>query len=161
MSFVQQARDLLALDWPDMRVLEVGSYNVNGSVRELFHMAKEYVGIDIEDGPGVDRVVSSHELIHTFGYVSFDVVLCCEMLEHDSDPWLTMEQVWAVLKPGGFAVFTARGNGFHHHNPPDRWRFLPDGFQALFDGAGFHTRLITEDWQAPGLFAVVEKLQWP
>lgn len=156
MSFVEQAKALLALDWPDHRVLEVGSYNVNGSVRDLFPDVAEYVGIDIEDGPGVDMVLSSHDL-HMHWQDWFDVVLCCEMLEHDTDPRATIEQIYGVLKPGGFALVTARGNGFQFHNPPDRWRFLPDGFQALFDAVGFHVQAIVEDWQAPGLFAIVER----
>lgn len=156
MDFVKQARDLLALDYGDMRVLEIGSYNVNGSVRELFPDVAEYIGIDIVEGPGVDQVMSSHDASDVW-IEWFDVVLCCEMLEHDAAPWLTMDEVYNALKQGGHAIFTARGNGFKYHDPPDRWRFLPEGFQALFDYAGFEVRAIVEDWQVPGLFSIVRK----
>ena len=37
-------------------ILEVGSYNVNGSLRLLIesYCPLEYIGVDIEKGPGVD-----------------------------------------------------------------------------------------------------------
>ena len=38
---------------PEMEsVLEIGSYNVNGSLRSLKPIGSEWTGIDIEDGPG-------------------------------------------------------------------------------------------------------------
>ena len=37
------------------RVVEVGSRDINGSIRELVD-ADTYVGIDLEEGPGVDVV---------------------------------------------------------------------------------------------------------
>jgi 23S rRNA G2069 N7-methylase RlmK/C1962 C5-methylase RlmI len=38
------------------RVLEIGSYDVNGGIRHLFRGASDYVGVDLDHGPGVDRV---------------------------------------------------------------------------------------------------------
>ena len=60
-------------------VLECGSYNVNGSVRDLF-TAREYVGLDWRPGPGVDVVSLVHE--YQPGRM-FDTVISTEMLEHD------------------------------------------------------------------------------
>lgn len=34
-----------------LRVLEIGSYDVNGSVREIFGGCSEYVGVDLREGP--------------------------------------------------------------------------------------------------------------
>jgi hypothetical protein len=42
------------------RVLEMGSYNVNGSVRDMFALAGRYVGVDLVEGPGVDLVGFGH-----------------------------------------------------------------------------------------------------
>ena len=43
----------------DASVLEIGSYDVNGTVRKLFAAAGHYVGVDLVEGPGVDVVGSA------------------------------------------------------------------------------------------------------
>jgi hypothetical protein len=35
------------------RILEVGSQNVNGTLRDFIPFEGEYVGIDVNNGPGV------------------------------------------------------------------------------------------------------------
>lgn len=61
------------------RVLEVGSFNVNGSVRDYFS-ACDYTGIDWRPGPGVDVVTLAHEAVFA---AAFDTVISASMLEHD------------------------------------------------------------------------------
>ena len=131
--------------------LELGALDINGSVRPLF--AGRYVGIDPEDGPGVDQVMSAHEAGIKFGPASFDVVVCCEMLEHDPAPWLSMAAVRRVLRPGGHLLVTARGNRFPlHEHPHDYWRFMPSSFELLLDLAGCDVIDVSEDPQVPGVF---------
>ena len=36
------------------RVLEIGAMNVNGSLRDHMRPDMDYIGIDMEEGPGVD-----------------------------------------------------------------------------------------------------------
>ena len=117
------------------RVLEVGSYNVNGSPRCVIQ-AQEYIGVDMAPGPGVDIVCNAHDLIERFGRESFDVVISCEMIEHDSDPAKSVEAMRAVLKPGGLLVITSPANGFPEHRfPKDYFRFMPDYYRdVLFKG---------------------------
>lgn len=84
------------------RVLEIGSRNVNGTVRRFFKDC-DYVGIDCTPGPCVDVVCLAHE------YDSdepFDVVVSCEAFEHD--PYLpkTVENAMRLLRPGGLFVGT-------------------------------------------------------
>ena len=117
------------------RVLEVGSYNVNGSPRCVIQ-AQEYIGVDMAPGPGVDIVCNAHDLVERFGRESFDAVICCEMIEHDSDPFRSVEAMRAVLKPGGTLVITSPANGFPEHRfPKDYFRFMPDYYRdVLFAG---------------------------
>jgi hypothetical protein len=65
-------------------VLEVGSLDVNGSLRPLLEEVcpRTYVGIDIITGPGVDQVCSAEQLIERFGAELFEAVVSTEMLEH-------------------------------------------------------------------------------
>ena len=60
------------------KVLEVGSRNVNGTLRRIIENFKpeKYLGIDIIEGKGVDKVCNANELINEFGSNSFDVVIC-------------------------------------------------------------------------------------
>src|SRR5947208_8594501 len=69
------------------RVLEIGSADRNGSLRpiiESYHPS-EYVGIDVEPGPGVDRVAEAGQIAQVFGEESFDLVVSTETLEHIRD----------------------------------------------------------------------------
>ena len=63
----------------DASVLEVGSYCINGTVREHFKKTQQYIGVDWRKGPGVDKVYFAHEM----DLGQFDVVISASMLEHD------------------------------------------------------------------------------
>jgi SAM-dependent methyltransferase len=112
------------------RTLELGSADVNGSVRPLF--SGEYVGIDHDtQAAGVDMFMSAAAL--TFDDASFDTVVSTSMLEHDPAFWRTLTEVGRVLRPGGFLVLTTVSTGFGYHNPPDYWRFEMDTIPLLAD----------------------------
>lgn len=132
------------------RVLDVGALDINGTARDVITDASEYIGVDLDSGPGVDLVADAHELEAWLEPGSFDVVLCLEMLEHDDAPWLTVAQLARMVRPGGLVLITARGNGFPEHNRPDRWRFMRDGMVALCEAGGLHVRRIAGDPQVSG-----------
>jgi SAM-dependent methyltransferase len=160
MEWVEQKVRQHALVSPQHDVLEVGSRDINGTVRRLFQGVRQYTGIDAIGGPGVDRVLDAHRLGEAFPENQFDVVVSTEMLEHDSAFWRSVEQMGRVLRPGGFMLLTARGNGFWIHDyPHDYWRFLPDSFRQLFELAGCDSIEIIEDWHPghPGVFGLGRK----
>jgi SAM-dependent methyltransferase len=112
------------------KVLDVGSFDVNGCVREYF---EDYTGVDMRPGPNVDKVCNAECLPFEDNY--FDHVLCLESLEHMACFWLCVDEMKRVLKPGGTLVLTAAGNGFQPHDfPSDYWRFLPAGLEELLKG---------------------------
>lgn len=155
MDWVLAKKHQYGLDGP-LHILEVGSYNVNGSVRTLFDQTN-YLGVDIEDGPGVDMVLSAHALSTELGFERFDLVVSTEMLEHDRKPWRSLYNMCDVLEDGGLLLVTARGNGFGEHNPPDRFRFMEQGFHDIIEDAGFEVLEVTADPQAQGWFGVGRK----
>src|SRR5690348_11267861 len=117
-------------DMRGQRVLEVGSLNVNGSMRQWveMHQPAEYIGVDLISGPGVDKKLDAGLLVKEFGANTFDLVISTEMLEHVPDAKGVIVQMKRVLKPGGFLLITTRSEGFPFHEyPVDAWRFeLPD-----------------------------------
>jgi len=121
-------------------VLEVGSFNVNGSVRPLFADKSRfptYVGIDIREGPEVDLVMDSHHL--RYPSESWDIIVSCDTLEHDSRPWESLKEFHRVLRPNGWLVVVMSGIGFHeHHYPSDYWRATTNGLRELMKYGGFN-----------------------
>ena len=130
------------------RVLELGSLNVNGSVRDFFAGATTYIGVDKQHGPGVDLVLDANKL--SFEDDSFDVVVSTEMLEHDPHPWLTIQEAYRVLKPNGTLLLTTRGPEFPLHDyGGDYYRYTGDALEALAKYAGLEVYLVEDD-QFPG-----------
>jgi len=114
-------------------VLEVGSLNVNGSVRQVFGNASEYIGVDMREGKDVDFVVNGHDLVEKYGEARFEMVVCCETLEHDDQFWVTVDNMRRVLKPGGWMIITNPGTDVIRHNyPGDYYRFFSDAYKYFF-----------------------------
>ena len=120
-------------------VLEVGSRDVNGTVRGLFKNASSYLGIDLFPGGGVDQVADGADC--DLGR-KFDVVVCCEVLEHARRPGAVVANSLRHLRKGGKLVITCAG--------PTRVPHSNDG-GALRDGEHYRN-VYAEDlfaW-APG-----------
>lgn len=93
------------------RVLECGSYEMNGSPRDLFQEAS-YTGLDWRAGPGVDEVC----LVHDYRPAQpFDVVLSMEMLEHDPHWQRSLQAMIGFLAPGGALLLTWAAPGRAEH----------------------------------------------
>lgn len=136
--------------WEGASVLEVGSRNVNGSVRDLIEPhASEYIGVDMIGGDGVDRICRGENLVERFGLFSFDVVVSTETLEHCQQWQHVIENIKAVARET--VVLTTRSPGFpYHEHPGDYWRFTHETMEFAF--ADFLTKHIEQDKQFPGVF---------
>lgn len=101
--------------WGDVKVaLDLGSFDINGSVRRILGPEWGVLGIDARPGPGVDRVLEGHRItVQEFG--NFPLVTCCEVFEHD--PWwsLTLRTLWYLVAPGGLMIVTCAGPGRAPH----------------------------------------------
>jgi cephalosporin hydroxylase len=109
-------------------ILDVGSYDVNGSLKPIFQKGK-YVGMDMEAGPNVDVVSDAHDI--PFKNDFFDIIISSSCFEHDDMFWVTFLEMCRVLKPGGFMYIQAPSNGPYHGYPGDNWRFYIDSWKAL------------------------------
>lgn len=122
----------------EVRVLDVGSYSVNGNYKSLFARTKaKYVGLDLIPGPNVDLVVKDPYDWKEIEDESFDFIISGNAFEHIEYPWLTIEQIYKKLKPEGFICILAPFAHVEHKYPTDCYRYLSDGFIALAKWANF------------------------
>ena len=101
-AFLQRARQQYPWLFMRSRVLEAGSYDINGSPRPVFTDC-QYTGLDWRAGPGVDVVGLAHEYAPE---QPFDTVVSTEMLEHDPHWQRSLENLVAHLAPGGGLFLT-------------------------------------------------------
>ena len=140
-------------------VLEVGSFDVNGSIRSLFPQ-DGYVGLDMRAGAGVDLVVDILDMPKKLRR-KFNTVVTTETLEHITEPWRAVEQMYAALRPGGLFIGTWVFAWGIHEYPSDYWRGTPAGFDYLLRRVGFENiQVVTQggDEAHPiGIWAVARK----
>ena len=143
------------------KVLEIGSKDITGNVREYFSDAQEYIGTDMERGFNVDLIIDAHNLLKKFKPGSFDTLLCFEMLEHDCQFWTTTEIIHKLVKKGGFLMISTPTFGFPlHRHPKDYFRYGEDAFREIFF-KGFKILTLDEvkdDYGNPGICCLGQKL---
>lgn len=120
----------------ELKILDVGSYNMGGSYKALFdEPAWDYTGMDLVPGAGVDIVVRDcYEWKEIEGAI-YDVVISGQAFEHMPYFWLVMQEIARVLKPDGICCIIAPGAGPEHRCPVDCYRFYPDGMIAIAEYA--------------------------
>lgn len=132
-----------------LSVLDIGSYDVNGSYKPIFkHPGWTYVGLDQAIGPNVDVVASDPHAL-PFDDNKFDVVVSGQAFEHMEFFWIAMLEIARVLKSGGKAIIIAPSKGYEHRYPIDCWRFYPDGFQTLGKWSGLEVLSSISDLADP------------
>lgn len=82
-------------------------------------------------GDNVDVVANAHSLPFD---EEFDCVVCLETLEHDDNPFMTIDEAHRVLKIGGYLIVCSPSINFPRHNyPSDYFRFTADGLCAVMN----------------------------
>lgn len=120
------------IDKAKIKVLDVGSYDINGSYSNLLNKEKfEYSGLDIEEGPNVDIAVKNPYDWSEVATDSFDVVISGQTFEHVEFFWITMSEMTRVLKKDGLLLLIAPNSANEHRYPVDCYRFYSDGMIAL------------------------------
>ena len=110
-------------------LLEVGSLNVNGSLREVLPVD---FGIDMRPGEGVDSVCLAEDL-PTKHPGPWGSIACANMLEHAEHWDKVLKGMWDVLAPNGLLLLiTCNKYKQLHDYPSDYWRFSLDFFRYVF-----------------------------
>lgn len=121
------------------RVLEVGSYDVNGTIRDLF--GGDYLGVDLTPGPGVDLVASGTDLDDPDG---FDVTVSTECFEHDPRWRETFANMARLTRPGGLTVFTCASRGRVEHGT--RRTLVGDSPGTQAEGSDYYRNVTADDF---------------
>ena len=126
-------RDLVA----GSRVLEIGSFDVNGSTRALFRPSRSYCGVDLVPGPGVNRISYGHELDDPDA--SWDITLSAECFEHDPHWRLTLANMVRLTRPGGLVIVTCASRGRVEHGT--RRTAASDSPGTQFEGLDYYRNI--------------------
>ena len=93
-------------------VAEIGSLNINGSIREFFN-SDEYTGFDISGGPGVDQVQQAQLIQSPTGY--YDAIISAECFEHNPFWVETFSNMLRMTRPGGLIIISCATTGRPEH----------------------------------------------
>lgn len=139
-EYVQRIVAERKLNRRGLAIVEIGSHDVNGSVRPLFMDADSYVGVDVRPGPGVDVECDGAEYDPA---LPVDVVVTTSALEHCADPQAVIVNAYAMLKPGGWLVLTTVQSPWGAHSN-DGTAYNPE-----IDIYSHLTAAEVDDWLAP------------
>lgn len=89
-----------------------------------------YATLDIKDGPGVNYVADIHDLKMISD--SFDTIVMTEVLEHLYNPFLAVDQLYRICKPGGVVIASTRFVFPYHEEPYDYFRYTIYGIGEIF-----------------------------
>ena len=114
-------------------VVEIGVFNVSGSVKSDILQLNPNQYIDINLDPGADTVMNIYDLTRRFGERSIDVLISLEILEHTRDWRNAINQMKRVLSPNGLLLIITKSLGFNSHpRINDFWRFDSSDMSKIF-----------------------------
>ena len=112
-NYINLVRHRYPHDFNSVKVLDVGSQDLNGNNRQFF-INPDYTGLDIGAGKNVDVIGFVHEYANTCK-TKYDVVISGEMLEHDCYWMQSIQAMYKLLKRGGLLIITCASTGRPEH----------------------------------------------
>jgi SAM-dependent methyltransferase len=129
-AFVNIAAECFTARGP---VYEFGSYLVGGAggpgdLRGCFP-GREFIGCDMREGPGVDRIEDLGSLNLPDGAAR--TIVCVDTLEHVFEVRRAADEMLRVLAPGGLILIAVPLDFRIHDYPSDYWRLTPSCLERL------------------------------
>ncbi len=133
-AFCNKIKNQFPFYFKDKLVIDIGSLDINGANNQFFDNCL-YIGVDIGIGKNVDFVTRGDAL--KLPDSSIDTIISTECFEHDMYYPETLRNIYRMLKPGGFLVFTCATYGRPEHGtrrttPNDAPLLLDDGWSDYY-----------------------------
>jgi len=157
-DWIAKVKEMYPWYFSGMAVVEYGSMNVNGTIRDAFEDCC-YNGVDWREGPEVDTVARMHEFSPLMNPA---VVVTIGTMEHDRHLWKSLDRCWEILLPDGLFVGTAAGKGFQkHHVEAGEGEYYDgvdtDRFRAWMESKGPREWSVSEENDEIFFYAIKEK----
>lgn len=108
--FFETVKSLYPQFFSNVSVIEIGSLNINGTVRD-FYNANMYIGVDVDEGKDVDIVEQGQDVKFPDRY--FDVAVSAECFEHNPYWKETFANMYRMASK--FVIFTCASEGRPEH----------------------------------------------
>jgi SAM-dependent methyltransferase len=150
-EFCDKVKNLFPDNFRNIRVLDIGSFNVNGNEEFLFTDC-DFVGLDIGEGEGVDVVCPAQD--YDAPDENFDTIISCECWEHNPFYKESIQNAVRMLKSGGLFLFTCATTGRPEHGTKrleyeskqyhENWKTMPNVFVESWDN-DYYKNVTEED----------------
>jgi SAM-dependent methyltransferase len=141
-NFVKRVKDNNPNYFKNTKVIEIGSLDINGTIRNLFSDC-EYVGVDVGEGPHVDLVCPGQEVDHPDN--TYDVSCSCNCFEHNPEWVETFRNMHRMTREGGLVFVSVPTTGCPEHgtheNKPE------DSPLTLKRGWNYYKNLTEQDYR--------------
>jgi 2-polyprenyl-3-methyl-5-hydroxy-6-metoxy-1,4-benzoquinol methylase len=123
--YIKNLQRELRLDFANIRALEFGAGL--GSISMVLRNKGAEV-IAVEKNESAQKFIRTKGInvlgnIDTFPAELFDLLICTEVVEHLREPWLILNQLYHLLKPGGFLYLsTLNREGLNALITRGKWR---------------------------------------
>lgn len=142
LEFISNVKQLLPSFFHNQKVLEIGSLNINGSIRQFFENCS-YIGLDVGAGRDVDVIGKGEEYDAPDG--TFDVTVSCECFEHNPQWVETFRNMIRMTKSNGLVLMTCATAGRPEHGTA---RTSPaDSPLTISLGWNYYRNLVAEDFK--------------
>lgn len=138
-DFFQDVKNKKPEAFTGVEVLEIGSLNINGTVRDFFDSTR-YIGADVAEGRDVDVVCNGENLDYPDN--SFDVAVSAECFEHNPEWVATFRNMWLMSKKYVMMTCASEGRAEHGTTRSD------PGSSPLTLGWDYYRNLTEQDFKA-------------
>lgn len=146
--FVEFVKNKFPQNFYKAKVLEIGSLNINGTVRDLF-VDCDYLGVDVGEGKDVDLVCEGQNLDDP--NETYDTTISCECFEHNPYWKETFENMHRMTKIGGLVIFSCATTGRPEHGTSRTNK--ADSPLTTWD---YYRNLTEQDFNVEGMFSQYE-----